>query len=266
MSSDTTWMNSTTLSAAVTACGAIIGTIVTVYFNVIYKQKQEDNKLSGVDVNINAAYVFQVRNIDKVPLIKDESIPFDSSILYAKEKGILAVRLPKINEPLFSILFMFGWLIGWTAGIYFAGYVVVSGLFSEQSPGGLGYFGLVFMIGWLVAAVAGEFAAINALYGSVVSKFSSRYLLIMQDTLFTVNKLGPLRMQKLYFMKFVRNFRADNQALVFEYGKNDIIVPGLTRVEADWLRGHVEHFHAQKEPEPPSKASAKGKQIRSRPP
>lgn len=66
-----------------------------------------------------------------------------------------------LGERVFTSLFLFGWLIAWSAAI---GMVLMQ--FTTGQMGGAS----IFLYGWLIAAIAGWFMAVNTLYRLVTGK------------------------------------------------------------------------------------------------
>lgn len=65
------------------------------------------------------------------------------------------------GERLFTIVFITGWLIAWSFGIFVAAAQLLTG-----AKGGAG----VFLFGWLIGAIAGWFAAAHTLIQAIRGK------------------------------------------------------------------------------------------------
>ncbi len=171
-------MNAVVVSAIMTACGTLFGTVLTVYFNVIRKPQQSTGdalvvKNSAARATENAGQI-----VNHIPFERDDSVPFDSAIMFALSSDQNIIKLPPRSGVYFGIVFMTGWLIGWTAAIFFTGFTLFQLLITREnsSVSSMDLFGVVFLFGWLIAAIAGEFAVINSLFKEMTKAFGRRYL------------------------------------------------------------------------------------------
>jgi hypothetical protein len=64
-------------------------------------------------------------------------------------------------------------------------------------------------------------------------------LIIGSDAVTIVNRVLGVNIPKIYFRRIMKNFRAESDGVVFEYGINDIQFAGMTRVESEWVRGRL---------------------------
>jgi hypothetical protein len=215
---DAASINPTIASAVITTLGALGGTFLTVYFNVIRKAKHET-----VDIKVAAARASE----KAVQFERDDSVPFNSEILFARFADQTIIKLPRKGGEYFGIVFMTGWLVGWTAAIFFVGSILLHSLISKEESGGMEWFPALFLSGWLIAAIAGEFAAINSLFKQFSAAFGRRFLYIAPEIVIDLNKILAFNIPKIYSRERMKNFRAESDGLVFEYGKNDIKMMGL---------------------------------------
>jgi hypothetical protein len=101
------------------------------------------------------------------------------------------------------------------------------------------------MSGWLIAAIAAEFVAVYYLLNLILKSFGGRYLVMTPDSVIDVNRIFMMDIKKIYARKYLTNFRAELDGLVFEYGRNDIKIDGITRVEAEWVRRRLGSIAAE---------------------
>lgn len=235
-------------AAIITTGGAIAAAILTVYLPQWQAKKKAES--SGLANIVEGGALGQAVTLPDVPTDRGnfskeiaprfssfiDSRPFDSNITYDLRDGALLFRIPGSRTNLFQILFMSGWLAGWTAGIFFVTTILLSSLFNrgaEQS--GLGWFGGVFMSGWLVAAIAGEYAAIQGLTSILVVSLGNQYIAALRDRMIVRKSLLFMKIDNVYASRYLRNWKATQEGLQFEYGKQKELIGGPTEIEASWI-------------------------------
>ncbi|HME25350.1 MAG TPA: hypothetical protein VKI44_29150 [Acetobacteraceae bacterium] len=226
------------VSAIITASATLLAAILTVYFHVIHKPQQAAGGAANATGLAARATEEAGQLVSHIPFERDESVPFDSDLMFARSGDRTIIKMPRGGGMLFHTFFMSGWLIGWTAGIFFVGSEFFSLVFGKGIGGDSewNWFAPLFTFGWLVGAIAAEFAVINSLFRVIARAFGRRYLVLEPDVMIDLCRILTLNLPKLYFRKHIKNLRVEPDGVVFEYGKNDIKLDGITRVEAEWVR------------------------------
>jgi hypothetical protein len=168
-----------------------------------------------------------------------KSRPFDTSIACNVTGEALIFKIPPSYSGIFGILFLCGWLIAWTVGIFAAAMAVLS-MSPQRSSDWLGF---LFMCGWLVGALAGEYWAMNSLLRGVMESFGSQALIFTKDALFHVRRLLFVKIASVYVKSYINNLIEKGDSLQFDYGKKKIQVGGMTELEAKWIRSGVEEYN-----------------------
>lgn len=101
------------------------------------------------------------RTIERRDTQKTLTPPVQGELRFPQARIDQDEQKPLSGERVFAALFLFGWLIAWSAAI-----ALVLMQFTTGQMGGAS----IFIYGWLIAAIAGWLMAVNTLYRLVTGK------------------------------------------------------------------------------------------------
>jgi hypothetical protein len=234
-------------AAIITTVGGIAGTLLAYYLP--QRRAQKEARAAGLpdrtDANaLQASVTLSIANsqlgnsTSTLPAkFKDfsDSVPFDTSISFAATNDLVVFRIPGNRRGVFSILFLSGWLIGWTVGIFVAATVLFAFLFKPDSVSWGSSGSAIFIAGWLIAAVAGEYFAIKGLIDALVVSFGNQYIAAFPDRLIIRRSLIVFGVNNTYAPQYIALFKPTDSGLQFEYGKSKKLISGPTEIESRWI-------------------------------
>jgi hypothetical protein len=175
--------------------------------------------------------------------LSDSGPPFDTRVTCDQKSDTLLFRIPPSFSNIFALIFTAGWLIAWTAGIFVVCYILVlMFMHPSQDDGAFGWFGPLFLSGWLVGALAGEYAVMKNFLSGILASFGDQFIIYDTEVLLVVRRMLFITRRAAYLFRHVQNMIATEAGLGFDYGKNKIVLTGVTENEANWIKQSIQQF------------------------
>src|SRR5262249_45093026 len=99
-------MNPTIASAIITTSGALFGVILTLYFNVIRKPQQAEAVAPDLKRLADQSTEKAGQIVAHTAFGRDESVPFDSDLMFVRSGEYTIIRMPRKKGNLFALVFM----------------------------------------------------------------------------------------------------------------------------------------------------------------
>jgi hypothetical protein len=149
---------------------------------------------------------------------------------------------------IFLPLFLSGWLMAWTLGVFSTAAMSISWL--QQGPvedsvtnvhGALTSYmmGALVSVGSFLATLAGEVLALYALKRIIVESFGRASIVLLPGQLVLRKNSFGLSTRQQYNIQLIDGFDNDKNLLFFKYGVKRIRAVNLTDNELDWLKPEI---------------------------